>query len=388
MDSHLSRTPDETSLRRARTGTRAQFFALGLISGHWGAHIPSVMQAHQLSAGAFSAVLLAGAVGAVAALTVAGPVVHGLGPRLACPLAGLLLCASLAGFLFAPGLPALLLLALLFGVASAVFDVAINAEGTLLETLGGRKVLSGFHGMFSLGGMSGAALTAALLAAGMAPEWQIPLTCAATAALILAASRALLAQHPQPADESASYRRPTGVLLALGLLGGVAMLAEGAMYDWSVLYLKQELGSPQSLAALGYAAFSAAMAAARFGGDWLRNRMTPAQLLRRSAWAAAVAMAAVLWLQHPVATLLGFAVVGVGLANVVPVLFMAASRTPGVAPATAIATVSSLSYLGFLVGPPLVGGLAQLTSLSWGLSLVAVASLILASATGRLKVLH
>lgn len=376
-----------TALRPARIATRAQFFALGLLSGHWGAHIPSVKQAHQLSAGMLSAVLLAGAVGAVAALTVAGPLVHRLGPRLAAPLAGLTMSAALAGFLFAPGLYALLALALLFGMAGAVFDVAINAEGTLLEELGGRKVLSGFHGMFSLGGMAGAVLAAGLLAAGVAAEWQIPLTCAATAALVLAAGTAMLAEHPQLADESASYRRPSGVLLALGLLGGVAMLAEGAMYDWSVLYLKQELGSPQAFAALGYAAFSMAMAAARFGGDWLRSRMSPAQLLRRSALAAAVAMATVLLVQQPVVALLGFAVVGVGLANVVPVLFMAASRTPGVAPATAIATVSSLSYLGFLVGPPLVGGVAQLTDLGWGLAVVVLASLTLAWGTRRLPVL-
>lgn len=379
--------PDSPALQRARVATRAQFLALGLLSGHWGAHIPSVKEAHQLSAGMLSAVLLAGAVGAVAALTVAGPLVHRLGPRLATPLAGVLMCAALASFLFAPGLPALLALALVFGMASAVFDVAINAEGTLLETLGGRKVLSGFHGMFSLGGMAGAGLAAGLLHAGISPAWQIPLTCAATAVLVLAASTAMLAQHPQPADESASYRRPTGVLLALGLLGGVAMLAEGAMYDWSVLYMKQELGTPQAFAALGYAAFSAAMAAARFGGDWLRNRMSPAQLLRRSALAAAAAMATVLLVQQPVVALLGFAVVGVGLANVVPVLFMAASRTPGVAPATAIATVSSLSYLGFLVGPPLVGGVAQLSNLGWGLGLVVVASLTLAWGTRRLRVL-
>ena len=170
-------------LRQAGIATRVQFFALGWLFGHWGAHVPSVKQAHQLSAGGLSAVLLAAAIGAVVALAVAGPLVHRHGPRRVAPVAGGVVSAALAGFLFAPGLPALLGLALLFGMAGAVFDVAINAEGTLLEELGGRKVLSGFHGMFSLGGMVGATLAAVLLAAGVRAEWQIPLTCATTAVL-------------------------------------------------------------------------------------------------------------------------------------------------------------------------------------------------------------
>src|SRR5262249_16289320 len=150
-----------------------------------------------------------------------------------------------------------------------------------------------------------------------------------------------------------------------------------AMYDWSVLYVQTQTAAAPALAALGYASFSAAMAATRFVGDTLRTHVSPPRLMAASGILAAAAMATVLLLRDPVVALVGFALVGVGFANVVPILFIAATRVPGVAPATAIATVSSLGYLGFVVGPPLVGSIAHSSSLSWALATVAVGGLLL-----------
>jgi fucose permease len=161
------------------------------------------------------------------------------------------------------------------------------------------------------------------------------------------------------------------------------MTAEGAMYDWCVLYLQQELGQPQSQAALGYAVFSASMAVSRFGGDALRARFDEALLLRWGATLAAAAMAVVLLSAHPVVAWLGFAVVGAGLALVAPILFSAAARVPGVSPAAAIASVTSVGYSGFMLGPPLIGALATASSLTWALGVVVLACALLAWGAGK-----
>jgi fucose permease len=194
----------------------------------------------------------------------------------------------------------------------------------------------------------------------------------------------MLPRHVAGGPPSPAYRLPRGVLGLLGLLAAVALLAEGAMYDWSVLYLQQDTGAAPALAALGFASFSAAMATARFGGDWLRARVGAAQLLGASGLLAATAMATVLLARDPMVALIGFAVVGFGFANVVPILFSAAARVPGVAPAEGIAAVSSLGYFGMVAGPPLVGGVAQASSLSIGLVAVVLGALLLAWGARRL----
>ena len=171
-------------------------------------------------------------------------------------------------------------------------------------------------------------------------------------------SRGLLDAHPREAGddgERAHFAWPRGTLLVIGLLIFAGMGAEGVMYDWCVLYLKQEVGMPQDQAALGYASFCGAMALARFAGDALRARYPERRLLGASASLSAAAMAVVLLSGHPVVSLIGYALVGAGLAPVVPILFNAATRVPGVSRAAAIASVSSIGYSGFLVGPPLIG---------------------------------
>jgi fucose permease len=364
-------------LRPARWATRAQFFVLGFSAGIWGVHIPSVKGHYQLSEGMLSVVLFAAAVGAVLSLGVAGRVVAALGARLAVVVAAVPLCAALALIVVPTTLWLLIPLVVLLGAAGALFDVSINAEGTTLEKLSGKKVMSGFHAMFSLGGMAGAGAGALLIGADVSPAVQL---AGVAAALVLAAGAAgafMLPVHPSDPERRSSYRLPRGTLAILGLLTALGMVAEGAMYDWSVLYMQTQTEAPPVLAALGYASFSAAMAATRFGGDFLRTHVSAARLLAASAVLAAVAMAIVLLVRDPFVALFGFALVGAGFANVVPILFTAATHVPGVASATAIAMVSSVGYLGFVAGPPLVGSIAQGASLSWALGVVVVAALLL-----------
>jgi len=193
--------------------------------------------------------------------------------------------------------------------------------------------MSGFHGMFSLGGMAGASLGSAAPALGLSPQAHLLVATGLGAAVVLVASRAMLPVPEHNAEEKHPLSLPRGPLLLLGVLASMGLIAEGAMYDWSVLFMKQERASSPSTAALAYASFSGAMAAGRFGGDWVRSRVSPARLMRASGVLAAAGMALALAVPSPWVALLGFAGVGLGLSNVVPVLFSAASQAPGVSPA-------------------------------------------------------
>jgi fucose permease len=228
--------------------------------------------------------------------------------------------------------------------------------------------------------MAGAITGGAALGAGLAPLTHLVLVAAVLALSIASSARWMLPREATAfADGDGGFRLPRGALAILGLLAALGLIAEGAIYDWSVLYLQQELGSPQQQAALAYASFSAAMAAARFGGDAMRARFSPSLLLRASALLAAGSMTLVLLTGTPWVALAGFAGVGIGFANVVPILFAASARVPGVEPARGIAAVSAAAYLGFMAGPPVIGFLAQTSSLTRALYLVVAFAVALAA---------
>jgi predicted MFS family arabinose efflux permease len=376
----LAEPCDARTLASAVWATRIQFAALGLLGGAWGVHIPSVKAQYALGEALLSAVLLAAAAGAVISLFGAGRLIGRLGARNACALAAAVMGVMLALALVWGTLWLLLPAMLLFGMGMSLFDVAINTEGTALESLSGRTVMSNLHAMFSVGAMAGAASTGALLRAGVDPRLQLATIGIAAALLVALATRWMLEAHPAPADNEPQqhFAWPRGMLLVIGLMIFAGMSAEGVMYDWCVLYLKQELRLGQDVAAMGYAAFTAAMALARFGGDALRTRYSERNLLRGGALLAAAAMAVVLASGHAAVSIVGYALVGAGLAPVVPILFNAATRVPGKSRAASIAAVSSIGYAGFMIGPPLIGGLAQAFSLTAAMWVVVLASALLA----------
>lgn len=371
-------------MRRALVATRLLFLLEGFTMGAWGAHVPSVKQHYGLSEAGLSAVLLAGAFGALLCLLLAGRLIAACGARRVVAGAGLLMAASLAALLLPTQTAPLFALVALLGASATLADVAINAEGAVLEEAAGRKLMSGLHGMFSLGGMLGAGSVAGLLLLELAPAQQLPLLASIVALLLLPAAARMLPAHPAQPAEHSRFRLPRGHLALLGGLAAVGMLAEGAMYDWSALYLRSETGAAPAFAALAYASFSGAMALTRFAGDWLREHIAAGRLLAGGALLAALALTGVLLARDPWVGLLGFALVGVGLANVVPILFIAATRVPGVSPASGIASVAAIGFLGFLFGPPLIGAAAQASSLSWALGLVVISAALLAASARRL----
>jgi fucose permease len=262
----------------------------------------------------------------------------------------------------------------------SLFDVAMNTEGSELESMDGRRIMSNLHGMFSVGGMAGAGLTFLLLDMQVAPRTQLHVVGGSLALLAIAASRAMLETHASAAQDGdvAHFVWPRGVLLLIGILVFAGMTAEGILYDWSVLYLEREIGMPQARAALGYATFTASMALARFGGDALRARVSERALLCCSAVVAAAAMALVLVSANAWIAFAGFALVGAGLAPIAPILFNAATRVPGASRAAAIASVTTVGYSGFIAGPPLIGSIATASSLTIALYVVVLFAVLVA----------
>jgi predicted MFS family arabinose efflux permease len=371
------------SLAGASRALRTQFFVLGVMFATWGVHVPTVKAHYGLGEQALALAMLAGGVGALAALAQAGRIVGRFGPANVAATMGVLCCASVASLLALPFYAALLVVMLAFGITGSLLDVAVNVEATEIERLSGRPLMSGFHGMFSLGGMAGASLGSAAPALGLSAQGHLFIATGLGAVAVLVASRAMLPVEPAAAGEKHPLSIPRGPLLLLGVLASMGLIAEGAMYDWSVLFMKQERASDASTAALAYASFSGAMAAGRFAGDWVRARMSPTRLMRVSGVLAAAGMALALAVTSPQVALAGFALVGLGLSNVVPVLFSAASQVPGITPAHGIAAVSGVGYLGMMAGPPLIGLVAEHSSLTAGLVVVVVFAVFMALSAKR-----
>lgn len=370
-------------LARAAWALRAQFFVAGALFATWGVHVPTVKAQYALDERELAFAMLAAGIGSMLTLPQAGRIVARFGARRVALVMGPASAVCIGALLAFHSYAALLALMLLYGAAGALFDVTINASATEVETRAQRPLMSGFHALFSLGGMVGAAVGSAWAAAAGDPLTHVVSAGFASVLLVLLAARFMLPPAPSQEEGRTPLALPRGPLALLGWLAAMGLIAEGAMYDWSVLFLKQERDAAAAVAALAYASFSAAMTAGRFAGDAVRARFDAVTVLRASGALGAAGMGLALAAPQPWVGLLGFAIVGLGFANIVPVLFSAAGRIEGVSAASGIAAVSSAGYFGMMIGPPWIGAVAQRWSLSAGLGLVVLFALAVTAAAKR-----
>jgi hypothetical protein len=363
---------------RARAGITAVFFVNGALFASWASRIPALSDRVGASAGVLGLALLAPALGAVVAMPLVGRLLPGRSSRTFCRFAvvGLMAAILLPGV--AGSVPVLAVALLAVGVANATLDLVMNAQGVSIERHLGRPILSSLHAAFSFGGFAGAGLGALAAALNLAPLPHL------AAAALLFGVPGLIAIGPLLArDEDADARAPTlrwrGMPSRLALLGAACffcLMAEGGASDWSAKLVRDDLAGSAALGAIAYAAFSVGMGLGRLIADRLWARWGSTGLLRRCGALAAFGFAVGLALGTTAGAVTGFAALGLGLAGVIPTLFRAGADEPGVSTGPALAVVSSLGYLGFLVGPPLIGGLAQLTSLRLACGLLVLAGLI------------
>ena len=367
-----SRGQQGLDLRATRVALSALFLLNGVGIASWAAHVPYIKARFGFSDAVLGFALLSMSLGSVVTLLCGGLLIARFGSRAIVTVAALVFCVVLASLMLVPSAPLLFLLLPCFGACIGAMEVAINVQCVVVEARYARPIMSTFHALFSVGGLLGAGIAALSLALAVPPSVHMGLIAVVLLAIVVGSLPHLLRAEPSGAGGGPTLALPRGPLLGLGVLAFFCLVGEGAMADWSAVYLRDRLSTDAAFAAAGYAAFSVAMAVGRFGGDALRARTSAVILVRVSATLAAFGLGVALLVAQPIAGLLGFACVGLGLANIVPILFTAAGRTPGVTSEIGIAAVASFGYFGFLLGPPVIGFVAQATSLSWGLALVAL----------------
>jgi fucose permease len=380
---HAASSIPSNRVRVATWATMALFFVNGATFATWGIHIPTIRERFDLSDAALSMAMFAVAGGAILVVGRLGRQVARLGSARVSVISGVLFAVATGAILLMPSFVALLPLLIVFGVTNAGFDVAMNAQAATVEAARPHPIMSMLHGMFSLGGMVGAAAGGWMLTLGVAPELHVAAMALVTAVTAIA-TRGWLLPDALPADDMRSaggQHRP--LLLVLGALAFLGLLGEGAMYDWSTIYMHDIAGTAGAYASAGYAVFSGGMAMARFGGDWARKHVGAPRLLTVSAWLAFLGMVLAVAFPTPWSALLGFMLMGIGAANMVPIFFVTAARLPGVAPAEAIANVARFAYVGMLLGPVIIGIVSHASNLRVGLGVIALSMGIIAVCGAR-----
>lgn len=368
----------DNPLKAARTAILTTFFVSGLLVASWFPHIPGVQERLGISEGVLGFALLGLAGGAVIAMPLSGAWISRFGSRWVTTVASFALCLVLPLPVLASTVPMLVLALLILGASMGAMDVAMNAQAVAIEEQYDRPIMSAFHGFFSLGGLLGAAIGSITLTWQIAPHWHM-LTMGVLMVIVVAAvMRNFLDDAADASEQASHFALPSRPVLGLGILAFMVLIVEGAVADWSAVYLRNALATTQGVAALGYAAFSLTMAIGRLTGDRFVANIGTVTLVRGSALLAAIGLGAALLIGHPVAAIIGFGCVGLGLSNLIPVLFSAAGHVDGVPAGTGIASVATMGYLGFMVGPPLIGLVAEATSLPVALGLVVGAILTVA----------
>ena len=359
----------------ARVGVAILFFLNGMSFATWATRIPAVQARLALTPGELGLALFGTAAGALVAMNLSGYLAARFGSRSVTTIAALSLCLMLPLLALAPTLPALVTTLVLFGASNGSMDVAMNTQGVAVERQYGRPILNSFHACYSFGGLVGALVGGFVASHGIAllPHFLgIALLCTI---LTLSAARSLLPTHTDAQRTGVAFARPTRAILALGLVAFCVVLGEGAIADWSAIYLNGTLRTGAGLAAAGYAAFSVVMAVGRGVGDPLTARLGPRTMVRLGGLVAALGLTLALVVNWIPIALLGFGLVGAGFSVVFPLTLSAAGRTSRQAAGSAIAAVATCGYVGFLVGPAVIGLAANTVSLRIALGFVVVLSL-------------
>ncbi|MER5808836.1 MFS transporter [Streptomyces sp. NPDC002033] len=374
--------------RTMRLAVCAIFFVTGAAFATWAARVPAVQSRLDLSAGELAVALVGLSGGAFVGLPLVGGLVARYGSRT-------VLCTGMAAYLGAlailphvPNLAVLTAALAVFACGNTAVDVAMNTQGVLVERAYGRPVLGGFHAMFSLGGITGAAAGGLAAAAGIGIAAHF--TVAALVLLVVAGVAATgLAPEPPPAEGPSR----TGPLLALpgpglwipGLVAFCALMGEGVVNDWGAVYLKEETGASAGAAGLGYAVFSAGMVIGRLSADRMRARLGTARFTGLCAVVAGAGALIPIIDATTAAGFVGYTLLGLGMAAVIPLVFAHAAALRPDRTGTSIAAVSAVGYVGFLAGPPVIGALAEATTLRWAMLVLPALMAVMAVLAPRLR---
>lgn len=366
-------------LFRARTGTFLTFALAGLLTGAWVARMPALATKFGTNEGEIGIVVLVWGLGAIVAMQALRGVMARAGSRTALRVALPLTAVSYAGVALAPSYGLLLVAVAVFGMTFGITDIAMNAQGSVVERAYRRPIMSGMHAGWCVGAMSGGLFGVATAAAGLGFTPTVLAASLLSLPLALALGRTYLAD-PAPAATGTgrkARRMPAAVYL-IGALAFIAFMTEGSIADWSGLLLHDELGTTQAVAALGYPVFELAMLIGRLRGDRLRTRLGTRRLLVGAGLGTALGMTIVVLAPAAPVAIAGFFLTGLVVCTIVPTTISLAGTADPERPAAAVAQVGAMGYGGLLLGPVVVGFLSDATSLRIGVGVVVLLALLIA----------
>ncbi|KJH75306.1 MULTISPECIES: MFS transporter [unclassified Pseudomonas] len=364
--------------RLEQMSTRVAFFIAGFGIAAWAPLVPYAKARAGLDEGTLGLLLLCLGVGSILAMPMAGILATRFGCRRVAVGGTLLICAALPLLATVTSIPALIAALFMFGAGLGTVDSTVNLQAVIVERASGKTMMSGFHGLFSLGGIVGAAGVSALLGFGLTP-----LTAMLVVVVMLLVALCKAAPHMLPYGSESSgpaFAIPHGIVLFIGGMCFIVFLAEGAALDWSAVFLAQERGIDTAYAGLGYAAFALTMTVGRLTGDRIVRHLGATRVIVFGGLTAAAGLFLATFAPNWEFALVGYALLGAGCSNIVPVLYTAVGKQTVMPESVAVPAITTLGYAGILAGPAVIGFIAHGSSLSFAFGLMAV--LLVAVAIG------
>ncbi|CAN5266799.1 MFS transporter [soil metagenome] len=348
------------------------FFIAGLTAATWASRIPDIKDTLQLSEAALGAVLFALPVGQLTSLPLSGWLISRFGSRQLIIAAAVFFPLTLILLGFATTIWQLVATLFVFGIWANLINIAMNTQAVGVENMYGKSIMASFHGLWSLAGFTGAAIANGFVSAEISPLVHFCLIALLTSILVFIFYRYTLPAETQRNTAQPFFVKPDKRVLLLGLIAFCCMVCEGAMADWSGVYFQNVVLSPAAFTTLGYVAFMGTMASGRFLGDWLVTKFGVKRILQASGILIVLGLTILISFPYLYVAIAGCLLIGFGVSCVVPVIYSLAGKSETMPPALALASVSTISFLGFLIGPPVIGFIAQAASLRWSFALIAL----------------
>lgn len=377
--------------KRIRKAVALTYFSMGLVFASWASRIPDIKTALHLNDGMFGSILFALPVAQFIMMTFSGKLVTHFGSRkvllVALPLYAF--CLTNIGLVKAGWQLAIALF--MFGLSGNLCNISINTQGVSAEKLYQRPIMSSFHGGWSLAGFTGALIGLAMINLKVVPYFHFVTVIGIVGIIIVLNQNYLIKGKPaiNPDEPKRKFfNKPDLALVQLGVIGFCSMASEGAMFDWSGVYFKDVVHAPASLVILGYTSFMIMMASGRFLADFVTSKIGRKRLLQICGVMISTGLYTAVFFPFIVTSTIAFMMVGLGVSSIVPSVYSAAGRHSRIPPGIALATVSSVSFLGFLMGPPLIGYISQAAGLRYSFAVIGIFGLGISLTVSKIKLLN
>jgi MFS family permease len=376
----------QKNLRRTRVAVSLFYFGQGMGFASWASRIPDIKHNLNLSDAALGTILFALPLGQLCTMPVSATLVTKYGSKKLLTIAAPLYVVALVTLCFAAAPWQLAACLFFFGVTGNMANLSVNTQGVETEKLYNRPINSSFHGVWSIAGFSGALIGLLMINLHVKPYQHFLVIVLLSWINVFINYKHLIAGKPADAVTKRPFLiRPEGSLLQLGIIAFFSMATEGAMFDWSGVYFKEIVLAPHSLVVLGYASFMIMMSAGRFLGDAVILRIGRKRTMQFSGVIISLGMAVSVCFPYIVTATIGFMMVGLGVSTNIPSVYSIAGKNEKVPPGIALAMVASVSYLGFLMGPPLIGYISALSSLRYSYAVIGCFGLLITYLVTRLK---